>query len=888
MSELGDCQNEATAPEKLHAQCQKEVFAVGERSGEGHYPTSSLKSEVIVTCDNHLNQETDSTRGQISKSVSVSEPHQTSGHVGSGERSIQHERPESPVPSVLSMTSDSDSMGRGIAFNKDSFISTKDQLERPDSPSSTSLWSDQPENPVISPSENQSCHDASVPGLVPCCICPVKAVKSCLTCCASYCHLHVRQHYTAPALQKHRLVEVAGDVVEQKFCQQHHRELELYCTTDHTYICALCAVMEHSGHKILFNQPEDQGTKFEEAKWHTRKGLPPPGPIQFTSVTSDSVSLCWGTPEEPTGPQRFRVNWKQEGNQQSLIVPVTTITIEGLSPGEQYEFSVATIGDSGSQSPCVVASTQTVIPQPQDLTVTTDLTTASVTWSKALDQVSYLLSLWRDGEEEKIIYTKDLRGSLTGLQPGTEYKISVSTVVSSGFKSEAVTKSFYTDMASFLSEAQLRCSICLDVFTDPVSTPCGHNFCMGCIKEYWDNCSQTQCPVCKEIYSKRPELPINCLVSELADQNRKYHLMKTQTEVQQMIEERLKTIQEIEDAVEIRKKSTEEEISASVEMFTALLRSIERSQAELLELMEEKQRAAERQAEGLIKDLQQEIAELQRRSSELEKISHTEDRLQLLQIYPTLCRPPHTKNWADVRNDPELWTVKVCEERMKTLKGVVSELNQLFNQEMEKLSQKQLNVLKQHAVDVTLDPDSAQPSLILSADGKQVKPGDKRQNLPDNPERFNPCVCVLGKEGFSSGRFYYEVEVGGKIAWDLGVARESINRKGKIMATPGNGQWSVSMKNGNEYKAYAGPPVLLSLSKKPQKVGVFVDYEEGLVSFYDAENSSHIYSFTGQTFSEKLYPLFSPCFYDGGKNSAPLIISPVTHTLSMSSRPLTP
>uniref|UniRef100_A0AAY4A5I8 B box-type domain-containing protein n=1 Tax=Denticeps clupeoides TaxID=299321 RepID=A0AAY4A5I8_9TELE len=258
MSELGDCQNEATAPEKLHAQCQKEVFAVGERSGEGHYPTSSLKSEVIVTCDNHLNQETDSTRGQISKSVSVSEPHQTSGHVGSGERSIQHERPESPVPSVLSMTSDSDSMGRGIAFNKDSFISTKDQLERPDSPSSTSLWSDQPENPVISPSENQSCHDASVPGLVPCCICPVKAVKSCLTCCASYCHLHVRQHYTAPALQKHRLVEVAGDVVEQKFCQQHHRELELYCTTDHTYICALCAVMEHSGHKILFNQPEDQ------------------------------------------------------------------------------------------------------------------------------------------------------------------------------------------------------------------------------------------------------------------------------------------------------------------------------------------------------------------------------------------------------------------------------------------------------------------------------------------------------------------------------------------------------------------------------------------------------------------------------------------------------
>uniref|UniRef100_A0AAY4A2N7 B30.2/SPRY domain-containing protein n=1 Tax=Denticeps clupeoides TaxID=299321 RepID=A0AAY4A2N7_9TELE len=180
-------------------------------------------------------------------------------------------------------------------------------------------------------------------------------------------------------------------------------------------------------------------------------------------------------------------------------------------------------------------------------------------------------------------------------------------------------------------------------------------------------------------------------------------------------------------------------------------------------------------------------------------------------------------------------------------------------------------------LDVTLDPDSAHPNLILSADGKQVRHGDKRQNLPDNPERFGYCVCVLGKEGFSSGRFYYEVEVGGKPEWDLGVARVSINRKGKIILTPQNGYWTVWLRNGNKYSACSDSPVLLSLSKKPQKVGVFVDYEEGLVSFYDVENSSHIYSFTGQTFSEKLYPLFSPCLNTGGENSAPLIISPAEH-----------
>ncbi|KAI5611213.1 bloodthirsty, partial [Silurus asotus] len=164
------------------------------------------------------------------------------------------------------------------------------------------------------------------------------------------------------------------------------------------------------------------------------------------------------------------------------------------------------------------------------------------------------------------------------------------------------------------------------------------------------------------------------------------------------------------------------------------------------------------------------------------------------------------------------------------------------------------------------------PFLILSADGKQVTDGDERQNLPDTPQRFNQCVCVLGKQSFSSGRFYYEVQVSGKTEWDLGVVRENINRKGKIIANPQNGFWTVRLRNENQYKARAGPPVPLTLREKVEKLGVFVDYEEGLVSFYDVNSRSHIYSFTGQTFTEKLYPLFSPCFNDGGKNSAPLII----------------
>ncbi|XP_050957767.1 zinc-binding protein A33-like, partial [Labeo rohita] len=180
------------------------------------------------------------------------------------------------------------------------------------------------------------------------------------------------------------------------------------------------------------------------------------------------------------------------------------------------------------------------------------------------------------------------------------------------------------------------------------------------------------------------------------------------------------------------------------------------------------------------------------------------------------------------------------------------------------------------SVDVTLDSDTAHPQLILSDDGKQVRCGDIWQKLPNNPERFDHSPYVLGKEGFSSRRLYFEVQVKGKTNWTLGVAQESINRKGVIKLRPSNGFWTVQLRNENEYKACAGPTVSLSLTVKLQRVCVFVDYEEGLVSFYDVESSSHIYSYTGQSFTDKLYPYFGPSLSYAGENSIPLIITPVT------------
>ncbi|XP_062291666.1 E3 ubiquitin-protein ligase TRIM21-like [Scomber scombrus] len=538
------------------------------------------------------------------------------------------------------------------------------------------------------------------------------------------------------------------------------------------------------------------------------------------------------------------------------------------------------------------------------------------------------------------------------------------------------------------SEDQFLCSICLDVFTDPVSTPCGHNFCKNCINEHWNSNDQYLCPMCKEVFYTRPKLHINTFISEMVSQFRqeaqqkassssseqqaakpgevpcdvctgtklkalktclvcltsycethlephltasrlkrhqlmdpvenledrmcmkhdkplelfcktdqtcvctlcsvldhkthefvplkeeyegkKAELGKTETEIQRMVQKRRLKIQEIKHSVDLSKEAADREKAKSVQVFTALNESVERSLNELIETIEEKQRTTEKQAVDFIKELEQEISELKKRSSEVEKLSHSEDHLHLLQNFPSLKAAPPTKDWTEVSVRPSYEGSVV---------RAVAQLEETLSKQMKKLFEAELKRVQQYAVDVTLDPDTAYPKLILSKDGKQVNYGDvKKKNLPDNPKRFTRYCNVLGKQSLSSGRFYFEVQVKEKTGWDLGVVRESINRKGHIILSPQYGFWTICLRNRNEYRAHNEPPVRLTLKSQPQKVGVFVDYEEGLVSFYDVDAAALIYSFTGCSFIEKLYPLFSPCNNNGGKSSAPLIICPVNQT----------
>ncbi|XP_060922316.1 E3 ubiquitin-protein ligase TRIM39 [Limanda limanda] len=619
-----------------------------------------------------------------------------------------------------------------------------------------------------------------------------------------------------------------------------------------------------------------------------------------------------------------------------------------------------------------------------------------------------------------------------------------------------------------LSEEQVHCSICLDVFTNPVSIPCGHNFCQSCILGYWRTCPLYQCPMCKKSFHKRPDISVNTVLREIAEQfkeirvravegkestqeeerkekkwtmerrkaedeerllekeqlaeeqtqeeerrrrtpedkrqhqeelpplipsasapkpspppspdttaqaaappppqtspppsphipspqtspsasppqpsweeevlcdvclgdgrpravksclvcltsyceehhqshaarftkhkliepvahmedrmcpkherllelfckkdqvcvcvlctetdhrahytvpverewtEKKAQLKRTGMDVQQMIQDREKKVEEITRSLELNKASARGEIQQSVQVFSELVRSIQRTQAELVLAIEEKQRQTESWAQGLISDLELEITELKSRNSDLEKVART-DHIHFLKSFPALSTTPSVKDWSDTSVPTDM-----C---VGMIRRSVSKLEPLLHEVIDKLADSEIKKVLSYAVDVTLDPDSANPWLQLSQDRHQVRHLGAWQDLPDHPERFDTVVIVLGREGFTSGRHYWEVQVGDKDDWYLGVARSSVNRKGRISVSTTQGYWALAMKKGTGYRASTSPPVPLPLQPRPRRVGVYVDHEEGQVSFYDVRARTHIYTFQ-DVFREKIQPFF--------------------------------
>ncbi|XP_027627021.1 butyrophilin-like protein 10 [Tupaia chinensis] len=152
-----------------------------------------------------------------------------------------------------------------------------------------------------------------------------------------------------------------------------------------------------------------------------------------------------------------------------------------------------------------------------------------------------------------------------------------------------------------------------------------------------------------------------------------------------------------------------------------------------------------------------------------------------------------------------------------------------------------------------LDPETMSPKLTLSEDQNSVSRLHFEQDCSLNPRRFDQDPCILGKEQFSAGRYFWEVEVGNRKAWILGVCLETLSRKGRIPKSPQHGLWAVEFYK-KRFQALSYPRIRLHPSEPLHRVGIFLDCDAGNISFYNMTDGSLFYTFSGLSFSGPLKP----------------------------------
>ncbi|KAJ1195308.1 hypothetical protein NDU88_004589 [Pleurodeles waltl] len=198
-----------------------------------------------------------------------------------------------------------------------------------------------------------------------------------------------------------------------------------------------------------------------------------------------------------------------------------------------------------------------------------------------------------------------------------------------------------------------------------------------------------------------------------------------------------------------------------------------------------------------------------------------------------------------------------------TFQGPESEMKKRKEKEVIK-TLKAEEEMKKCKVMVTLDPDTAHPRLLLSEGGRHVRWTGTAQPLLVTPKRFTSSLCVPGIEGFTSGRHYWEVQLlqeGG--GWTVGVATESVERKRGITWSPEGGVWAVRRGWDGRYRALTSTETPLSPRERPLKLGVYLDYEEGRLSMYNADSMELLYTFFQTPFTHRLFPIF--CLWVGAE-----------------------
>ncbi|XP_017346795.1 tripartite motif-containing protein 16 [Ictalurus punctatus] len=338
-------------------------------------------------------------------------------------------------------------------------------------------------------------------------------------------------------------------------------------------------------------------------------------------------------------------------------------------------------------------------------------------------------------------------------------------------------------------------------------------------------------------------------------------LKEEQMKSQQRIQEKQKKVQELKQTVDTIKRRSQAAVDESEKIFTELISSMKKKRTKVKELIRAQEKAELSRAERLLKQLEQEIADLKRRVTELEQLSHTHDHIHFLQSFPSLCVSPGSedspsftvnqrlsfdgvrKSLSDLKQRVE----EMCEEEFNKIRPQVAAVQMILPSQP-----KSREDFLQYFCYLTLDPNTAHPYLILFEKNRAVACSETDQPYPDHPERFDCWPQVLCKESVC-GRCYWEVEWSDGVS--ISVSYKELCRKGgghESLFGLNSQSWtlvcsssSVSFWHNGIETALRGP-----LSSR---IGVYVDHSAGTLSFYSVSVTMNLLHRIHTTFTQPLY-----------------------------------
>ncbi|KAM8946085.1 E3 ubiquitin-protein ligase TRIM47 isoform 2-T2 [Pelodytes ibericus] len=433
--------------------------------------------------------------------------------------------------------------------------------------------------------------------------------------------------------------------------------------------------------------------------------------------------------------------------------------------------------------------------------------------------------------------------------------------------------------AALLCSEYLRCPVCLDLFREPVTILCGHTFCMACITQCWSlQGAPTSCPQCRCLFCSdpRPRLCKNSILSQMVEDfsNPRRHSEKLATCIDPAESTGLPILREHQQT------SAEKDLmSDDNPLISSAVPECVNSCASSLR----QRRAVTRAFSDMVRILQASGFRLlqvmeQSESSALEQQGLTMVPNQAAQIVPDGQQEPLMALLHNPEEEEQDWAglsvavskfkeslMELCADHMgRMVQQVWSRRaaclplsSELWGNSLTPLVPRIRDDFLQYNRDISLDPDTAHHNLLLMQGNHRVLCKLQPQAYPEHPGRFDHYTQVLGREPLGSGRHYWEVHLSGNRV-SLGVSYRGISRKGHqsyCLAGRNSHSWCLEWSSSRCCAWHDGERVLVAISQQ-EKLGVFLDWDGGSLSFHEVSDEMPLLHRFRASFIQPVYPIF--------------------------------